>query len=132
MTKSFTLSKNEEQIMQTMWREQRPLTRSEVIDLTENKTWKESSIHILLNQLLKKGAIEVEGEVLKGINYARLYVPTLSEDEYDVMQLKKTIREINPKQSTITNFFAALVDSNDIKEDTIKDLEEILKQRKNK
>lgn len=36
--------------METLWKGNRALTRSEIINLTENKSWKESSIHILLNQ----------------------------------------------------------------------------------
>ena len=52
MQEKFNLSENEEQILETVWRLKRPLARSEIINLTENKTWKESSIHILLNRLL--------------------------------------------------------------------------------
>ena len=38
----FDLSDKEEQMLETMWREDRPLTRSEIINLTENRRWKES------------------------------------------------------------------------------------------
>ena len=35
----FSLSSNEKQILETLWRENKSLTRSQLIDLTHNKTW---------------------------------------------------------------------------------------------
>lgn len=132
MSIEFKLSKNEEQIMRTLWKENRGLTRSEVIDLTENKTWKESSIHILLNQLLDKGAIKVEGTILKGINNARLYVPTVNEDEYEIMQLKNSLKDIKPKKSSIKNILSAFIDSEEVDNETILELEKMLQDKKEK
>ena len=132
MSIEFKLSKNEEQIMRTLWKENRGLTRSEVIDLTENKTWKESSIHILLNQLLDKGAIKVEGTILKGINTARLYVPTVNEDEYEIMQLKNSLKDIKPKKSSIKNILSAFIDSEEVDNETILELEKMLQDKKEK
>lgn len=40
--------------MEVLWSEQRPLTRTEIVNLSVDKSWKDSSIHILLNSLLKK------------------------------------------------------------------------------
>lgn len=48
------LTKNEIEIMEVLWSEQRPLTRTEIVNLSVDKSWKDSSIHILLNSLLKK------------------------------------------------------------------------------
>ena len=42
MDNKFDLSDKEEQMLETMWKEGRPLTRSEIINLTENRRWKES------------------------------------------------------------------------------------------
>ena len=59
----FRLTKSENEIMELMWKEGHPLSRSEIIDLTPERTWKPSSIHILLNSMLEKNAIEVAGFV---------------------------------------------------------------------
>ena len=59
----FRLTKSENEIMELMWKEGHPLSRSEIIDLTPERSWKPSSIHILLNSLLEKNAIEVAGFV---------------------------------------------------------------------
>lgn len=124
---NFKLSDNEKQILDTMWREERALTRSDVINLTENKTWKESSIHILLNQLLDKGAIEVEGIVKTGKTFGRTYKPTVTRQIYEEMQLKNSFEEINPSRSSIKNFFSALIESKDVDKETLEDLERLIK-----
>ena len=62
-TTYFRLTKSENEIMELLWREGRPLSRSEIIDLTPDRTWKPASIHILLNSMLEKGAIQVAGFV---------------------------------------------------------------------
>lgn len=74
--------------MDLMWKEGRPLSRSEIIDLTPDRSWKPASIHILLNSMLDKGAIEVAGFIQSTKNYARTFTPTLTADEYAILQLK--------------------------------------------
>ena len=51
------LTKNELEIMDVLWENERPLSRGELMDLSNDKSWKNSSVHILLNSMLKKGAI---------------------------------------------------------------------------
>lgn len=84
----FKLTKSETEIMDLMWQEGRPLSRSEIIALSPDRSWKAGSIHILLNSMLSKEAIEVAGFVQSTKNYARTFVPTVSADEYAVMQIK--------------------------------------------
>jgi len=66
MNKSIALTKNEQEIMDLLWKENKPLSRSDIINLSTERSWKASSIHILLNQLLEKGAICVNGFVKTG------------------------------------------------------------------
>ena len=87
-TTYLRLTKSENEIMELLWREGRPLSRSEIIDLTPDRTWKPASIHILLNSMLEKGAIQVAGFVQSTKNYARTFTPTLTADEYAVLQFK--------------------------------------------
>lgn len=82
----FRLTRSETEIMELLWSEDRPLSRSEIIELTPNRTWKPASIHILLNSMLDKGAIEVAGFIQSTKNYARTFAPTLTADEYIVLQ----------------------------------------------
>ena len=122
----FRLTKSENEIMELMWKEGHPLSRSEIIDLTPERTWKPSSIHILLNSMLEKNAIEVAGFVQSTKNYARTFVPCVSSDDYAIMQIKNS-----PvfSQHSVPNLLSALVE--DVTMPAILDqLEEIVKTRK--
>lgn len=130
MENKFNLSDKEEQILETMWKEARPLTRSEIINLTENRRWKESSIHVFLNRLLDKGSIRVFDIVKTATNFGRTYEPTFSADEYDMSRLKENFETVDPELSTISDFFSFIVKSNKIDKDSVKELEDIIKEHK--
>lgn len=128
----FDLSDKEEQILETMWREDRPLTRSEIINLTENRRWKESSIHVFLNRLLKKETIRVCDIVKTSTNYGRTYEPTFSQEEYDMARLKNNFENVDPESSTISNFLSFIVKSKKIDKKNVKELEDIIENYKDK
>ncbi len=76
------LTKSELEIMNVLWKAERPLTRSDILTLSENKSWKDNSIHILLNGLLKKEAIREDGFARSGKVWGRLYASNISIDDY--------------------------------------------------
>ena len=49
------LTRSEMEIMDVLWEAGKPLSRADLLEHTEEKTWKDSSVHILLNSLLQKG-----------------------------------------------------------------------------
>lgn len=127
---NFTLSKNEREIMDTLWREDRPLTRRDIINFCENKSWKESSIHILLNQLLEKEAIHVTGFVKIVKNYGRTFEPTVTREEFEIMELKNNFKDLNPNPSVIPGFISFLIEENEISKEKIEELQAKLEERK--
>ena len=76
------LTKCEMQIMDVFWEADAPLSRADLLERSEGKTWKDSSVHILLNGMLQKGVIREAGFVKRGKTYGRLFLPTLSREEY--------------------------------------------------
>ena len=84
------LTKNELEIMDVLWEQGRPLSRGELLALPENKTWMDSSIHILLNSLLRKGAIREAGYAKCGKTSGRVYEAALSCAEYYITTLDST------------------------------------------
>ncbi len=76
------LTKSEMQIMDVLWAADIPLSRSDLLERSEEKTWKDSSVHILLNGLLAKGAIQEAGFVKRSKTYGRTFVPSLTREEY--------------------------------------------------
>lgn len=76
------LTKSELQIMDVLWASDTPLSRSDLLERSEEKTWKDSSVHILLNGLLGKGAIKEAGFVKRSKTYGRTFAPALTREEY--------------------------------------------------
>lgn len=130
MDNKFDLSDKEEQMLETMWKEGRPLTRSEIINLTENRRWKESSIHVFLNRLLDKGSIRVVDIVKTSTNFGRTYEPTFSAEEYDMARLKENFEKVDPERGTISNFLSFIVKSKKIEKKDVKELEDIIREYK--
>ena len=84
------LTRNELEIMDVLWREGRALSRGEILSLSEDKNWMDSSVHILLNSMLKKGAIREAGFMKCGKTCGRVYEAALSCAQYHVSTLTST------------------------------------------
>ena len=76
------LTKSEMEIMDVFWASQTPLSRSDLLERSTEKTWKDSSVHILLNGMLQKGVIREAGVVKRKKTYGRTFSPTLTREEY--------------------------------------------------
>lgn len=76
------LTRSEMEIMDVMWESGIPMSRADLLSRSEEKTWKDSSVHILLNGLLQKGAIQEAGLVKRIKTYGRVFVPTMTREEY--------------------------------------------------
>ena len=76
------LTRSEMEIMDVMWEAGVPLSRADLLEKSEEKTWKDSSVHILLNGLLQKGVIQEAGLVKRSKTYGRVFSPTLTREEY--------------------------------------------------
>ena len=88
-TTSKRLTDSEQQVLDLLWDREDALTSSEIVEYCENRTWKESYIHILINSLLKKNMIEVAGFKKTTKNYARTFRPTMTREDYSILQLKQ-------------------------------------------
>lgn len=76
------LTRSEMQIMDVLWEDGGALSRSDFLERSAEKSWKDSSVHILLNGLLKKGAIKEAGVVKRSKTYGRTFLPTMTREEY--------------------------------------------------
>ena len=76
------LTKSEMEIMDVLWGAGQPLSRADLLARAEEKSWKDSSVHILLNGLLSKGAIREAGLVKRSKTFGRVFVPTMTREEY--------------------------------------------------
>ncbi len=118
------LTKSEMEIMDVLWDADAPLSRSDLLARSEEKTWKDSSIHILLNGLLQKGAIREAGLVKRIKTYGRLFAPTLTREEY----FAQTIFS-HRHQPKITGLFEALLRREDISSEELSQIRAMLLAR---
>ena len=118
-------TKSELEVLNVLWQSHRPLSRNEILTLSTNKTWKDSSIHIILNGLLKKEAIKEAGYVRTGKTFVRLYAANISSEEYYAKNVfADSSKEVLPM------LFSALVRSDSISLELINELEDMLEKRK--
>lgn len=118
------LTKSELEIMNVLWKADRPLTRSDILNLSEEKSWKDNSIHILLNGLLKKAAIREDGFARSGKVWGRLYASNISIDEY----YEENIFSHNSAEA-LPRLLAAMLKREDITEDLIRKMRTLLDEK---
>lgn len=129
---AITLTPNELEIMELMWRENRPLSRTDIIELSPDRSWKASSIHILLNKMLDKDAIKVDGFVRTGKNYGRTYSPALSNVDYLLMTIKGSSLYQNSKKEATIAVISSLINDKDITAQDIREIEAVIEAKKSK
>ena len=109
-------TRHEIEILSTLWKEDRELTKHEIIDLTPDKKWKVTSVDFLLNSLLDKDAIKISGAKRSPDNrrYSRSYSPLITQEEY----ASSYLNQVMPR-ADISGVFSALVDTRSIDMETI-------------
>ena len=119
------LTKSEMEIMDVLWAEGSPLSRSDLLSRSAEKSWKDSSVHILLNGLLLKGAIREAGVVKRSKTYGRTFAPTLTREEY----FAATIFSYRHKPE-IVGLFAALLERKDITEAQLEQIAALIEEKR--
>lgn len=118
------LTKSELEIMNVLWNAERSLTRSDILSLSEGKSWKDNSIHILLNGLLKKDAIREDGFARSGKVWGRLYAPNISIDEYYEENVFS-----QSSLETVPRLFSALLNRSDLTPEILDQMRGILDEK---
>ena len=121
----MVLTRSELEIMDVLWDSQVPLSRGELLEQSTDKNWKDSSVHILLNGLLPKGAIREVGFVKRSKTYGRTFAPTLTREEY----YANTIFTHRHKPQ-ILGLFAALLEREEVDGQVLTQLEKLIAQKK--
>ena len=118
------LTKSEMEIMDVLWGSDKPLSRADLLARSEEKTWKDSSVHILLNGLLQKGAIKQAGLVKRSKTYGRVFAPTMTREEY----FASTIFSHRHKPQ-IVGLFEALLRREDITQEDMEAIRSMVQQK---
>lgn len=88
--KNFTLSKKEKELMEIFWDAGAPLARAEILERAAQRkcSWKPNSVHILVNSLLDKKAVQVAGFYLSSRKLGRTFEAAVSREDYAIMQVE--------------------------------------------
>lgn len=121
------LTRSEMEIMDVLWESNTPMSRADLLTHSQEKSWKDSSVHILLNGLLQKGAIREAGFVKRSKTYGRTFAPTLSREEY----FATTIFSHRHKPQ-ITGLIAALLQREDITAEQLEQIRRLVEKRSEK
>ena len=124
--KHMELTKSEMEIMDVLWNEKVAMSRSDLIERNEEKSWKDSSVHILLNGLLQKGAIREAGFVRRSKTYGRTFVPTLTREEYYAANVF-----CYRYQPDMIGLVRALVNRPEVDEAVLDQLQAVIENRRN-
>lgn len=126
----FTLSPTEYEILSLLWASERGLTAVEINTRSPEKSWKDVSIHIIINNMLAKGAIKVDGMARSGRVYSRTFTAAVTPKEYSLMQVQKNAACTKDASAVYTGLFCSLIDNDSISSDDIEKIEELIRQKK--
>lgn len=129
IVKKISLSDTELDILQILWDEGSALSRPEILAKMPDKQWNPNSIHQVLNSMMKKEVLKVEGMVQCGRIYGRTYTPCITQEEFITIDTKKFLPSLTPGERLI-GIVAAITNQEDIGVDTINELEQMLERRK--
>lgn len=120
----MVLTKSEMEIMDVLWESGQPMSRSDLLERSEEKTWKDGSVHILLNGLLQKGAIHEAGMVKRSKTYGRVFAPSIGREEYYAQAIFS-----HRHKPEIVGLFEALLKRPDITPAQLEQIAKLVEQR---
>ena len=118
------LTRSEMEIMDVLWEVKVPLSRSDLLEQSKDKSWKDSSVHILLNGMLHKGVIREAGFVKRSKTYGRTFAPTLTREEYYAAAVYS-----HKHKPQIVELIAALLQREDITDEELLQIKEMVAKR---
>ena len=119
------LTKSEFAVMEVLWDEGEELTSAEIIQKSKEREWKDSSIHLIINSLLRKKVVTVAGFKKTTKNYARTFVPVETREQFLVGQIIDDTTPAEDKKGIYSYIIGKESDP-----ELINYIEELLKERK--
>lgn len=126
MQKPIKVTDSELQVLDLLWEQDEPLTSTEIVHLSKDRTWKASYIHIMITSLLKKEMIRVAGFKKTTKNYARTFEPSMTREQWNLLQVTQQQKDTS---RTLSQLFTALLEEETDKE-VLNELSDMLEARR--
>lgn len=132
MRRKFSpITMTEQELMDLLWKIEKPMTSVEILEHFEEKNWTLSYVTKLTRSLLAKGYLQVVGTKLYGTQHARQFVPTLSKQEFYAKFVVS--KGINKKDiSKIAVAIAKENDNDGNNSELVSELEQLIEKLKEK
>ena len=127
--KTQPLSNNELTVLRALWSVDHPLSRPEILKKIPDNNWNPNSIHFVLNNLIRKGYVEVDGMVQCGFSYGRTYRATKTQGDYAAELALQALPEA-PDDEGVLTVMSAMVKHKNVSSATIAYLEQMLDERR--
>lgn len=121
------LRRSETEIMEALWSSEEPMSSAALIEAIPQRRWKERSIFAILDGLLKKELIYEAGFVRRGKTIARTFAPTMTYAEFIARQVSEAGETYKP---TLPTLLSAFLNTEDVTEEALQELESLIVQRK--
>ncbi|SJZ76092.1 BlaI/MecI/CopY family transcriptional regulator [Anaerorhabdus furcosa] len=115
------LPEAELEIMNVLWREDRPLKTSEIAEFCKQNNWTMSTIQALLARLLERKFVTLEKD-----GRIKYYQPLVKENEYKSQETVWFLNKVH--NNSMKSLVTSLIDSTKLTKSDIDELEEILKK----
>lgn len=115
----FKITNKEKEVLKIFWHAQKPLSVSDVVDIGTKLS--KNTIPIVVKNLYKKKYLEVDHIEQKKKALARVYTPTISEEQFIINDLS---------EESIRNLFSAFIENNNEIEE-LEEIKNLINQRKN-
>ncbi len=122
----YVLKKGELRVMELFWRENRPLTHAELLDMLKGVAGR-NTVYLHLNSLLEKGAIETGPSVRRGRTYGRTFVAAITKAEYFAMQVADMA---DADDAALKNVFSYFLGSKHVTNETLDELEKRIEEKR--
>jgi len=123
----FTVS--ELNILRLLWESKEALSGAEMLERLPELNLFSTSIYTILDVMVDKGVLKVDGKVRRGKRYARTFVPAISQEDFTAMQVLKLTPNVT-KYDRLVGLFTALVKHDGVDAETLSSLEEFLQQQR--
>lgn len=114
------MTQTELSVLETLWNTGKPLCASEI--LQANPTIKEITLRTTMKNMLEKNLIKVSGITRRTKNFARTFLPTISQEEFYLKNVP----------ADAFKFACAIVQSDTLSENQLETLKAIIEEREKK
>ncbi|MBQ2968578.1 MAG: BlaI/MecI/CopY family transcriptional regulator [Clostridia bacterium] len=113
-----TITDSEYAIMCILWRTEKSMTVSDVVQALDGNDWTASTVSTFLQRLLKKGIIACDKK-----GKTNLYYPLLKQTDYDLSETENFLDKIY--NGSAKNLIAALFESKKLSAEDVSDLKKM-------